>query len=261
MATALQMFFFCSCLWYTLFAMQLVLDLDGRARVLAQIHKRLQRHFGSQGPFLQLDPVSQLVMGLIGGKTYGDVSKAAFERLLKRFCSWEALRDAPVPSIEAAIGGVTFSDVKARRLRDALRMITKDRGALTLDHLDEMSVDDALVWLERLPGVGRKVAAVTLNFSTLRKPALVIDTHHLRVLRRLRFVGERGNFVQAYDSIMPLLPSDWRAADFDEHHCLIKTLGQSICRYRAPVCGECPLQELCPTASAGSGLNRLRDSS
>ena len=111
-------------------------------------------------------------------------------------------------------------------------------------------VEDALAWLERLPGVGRKVAAATLDFSTLRKRALVIDTHHLRVLRRLGFLSGRCTLRRAYDRIMPLVPTDWPPAMLDEHHQLMKCLGQEICRHGMPICRRCPLENLCPMALA-----------
>ena len=229
--------------------MQIALLPDDRPRRLAEIDRRLRRRFGPQGPFLRLDPVSQLVLALIGGRTQGHVSKAAFEALLVRFGSWEAVRDAPVAEIRETIGAVTYAEVKAPRLKAALETITRTEGGLTLDRLESLSVDQALAWLERLPGVGRKVAAATLNFSTLRKVALVIDTHHLRVLRRLGLVGPRSGFRQAHDHMMPLVPRDWTAAEVDEHHQLMKTLGQTICRHDILECGGCPLSDCCPTAS------------
>lgn len=230
--------------------MQLLLALDDRSRRLADIHRRLRRHFGPPGPFLLPDPVSQLVMGLVGGRTRSAVSKAAFAALRARFGSWEAVRDADPADIRAAIGAVTFADLKAPRLKAALETVTARCGRLTLDGLDGMTVAEALAWLERLPGVGRKTAAATLNFSTLRKPALVIDTHQLRVLRRLGLAGRRATAAQAYDRLVPLLPAGWTAADLDDHHQLMKTLGQTLCRHAAPRCGGCPLGDICPTASA-----------
>lgn len=230
--------------------MQLLLDLDDRTRRLAKIHRRLHRRFGTPGPVLRLDPVSQLVLGLIGGRTRSEVSKSAFEALLVRFGDWAAMRDAPADEIEAVIRTVTFPEIKAPRLKMALVAITKAHGGLTLDSLAGLPVEAALTWLERLPGVGRKVAAATLNFSTLRMRALVIDTHHLRVLRRLTFVGEHSNLTQAYDRIMPILPSAWSAAALDDHHQLMKRLGQTICRHYEPLCRCCPLHDLCPTAPA-----------
>ena len=189
-------------------------------------------------------------MGIVGGRTRGEVSKDAFEALLARFGSWEAVRDAPVAEIYEAIAVVTFAELKAPRLKAALQAVTRDRGRLTLDILDGLTVDEALAWLERLPGVGRKVAAATLNFSTLRKAALVIDTHQLRVLRRLALVGPYADLAQAFDLIMPIVPNAWTAHDMDEHYQLMKTLGQTLCRHIAPSCRRCPLRELCPTALA-----------
>lgn len=229
--------------------MQLVLIPDDRTDCLNVIHGRLLRHFGRPGPFLRLDPVSQLVMGLIGGRTRGQVSAAAFLRLRGRFTDWESLRDAPVTEIRDIISDVTFSEVKALRLKAALRAATLYRGTLTLDFLEAFSVHSALAWLERLPGVGRKTAATVLNFSTLRKPALVIDTHHLRILRRLGLVGQRDNIARAYDQLAPLLPKDWSAGDIDDHHQLMKLLGQRLCRPTEPACCICPLCDICSNGS------------
>jgi len=227
--------------------MQLSLDIDDRGRTLRDIHCRLWQRFGRQGPFLLLDPVSQLVMAIIGGRTHGDISKAAFLALFKRFGTWEDLRDAAQAEIEALIADVTFADAKAPRLKAALRQVTDAHDRLSLESLRDLPIGDALAWLEQLPGVGRKSAAVVLNFSTLQRRALVIDTHHLRVLRRLRLVGWRCNTAQAYERIVPLLPADWCADDLSEHHQLVKTFGQQICCHAAPKCGACPLMDLCPT--------------
>lgn len=233
--------------------MQLMLNLDDRldkgAFKLAVIDERLRRHFGLSTRSLRRDPVSQLILALIGGRTRSAVSKRAFETLQSRFGAWAALRDAPVDQIQAAIRPVTFAEIKAPRLKAALIAITEAQGGLTLDSLADLPVEGALAWLERLPGVGRKAAAATLNVSTLRMRALVIDIHHLRVLRRLALVGIRSNLTQAYDRLMPLLPPDWSAAALDEHHQRMKRLGQTVCRQDGPLCHCCPLRDLCPSAA------------
>jgi endonuclease-3 len=235
--------------------MQLVLAFDERSRVLAKIHGRLRQRFGPQGPWLLLDPVSQLVLGILGTRTRGEISKTAFEALIVRYSRWEAARDASVAELRGIIAEVTYPDVQAPRLKAALQAVTASTGGLTLDHLSGLTVEHALVWLERLPGVGRKIAAATLNFSVLRKVALVIDTHHLRVLRRLGLVDRGADAAEAYDRLMPVLPGGWTAADLDEHHQLMKALGQEICRHAHPLCHRCPLHDLCP--SIGSGGHRL----
>ena len=226
--------------------MQLLLHLNGETSLFARIHDRLIRRFGRPQPCRQLDPVSQLVMGIIGGRTLGADSLKAFGALRAGFETWEVLRDGPGPAVERAIRPVTYAEAKARHLQAALRQLTSQRGRLELDFLADWPVEAALAWLERLPGVGRKVSAATLNFSTLRRPALVIDTHHLRVLARLRLVGNRSSIAAAYDHVMPRLPAAWSAAELDDHHQLFKTLGQKLCRARDPSCGPCPLRDLCP---------------
>lgn len=234
--------------------MQMSFPFDERSKALLDIHERLQRRFGPQGPFLLLDPVSQLIKGLIGARTHGDVTKPAFEALLARFCGWDALRDADVIDIEHTIRKVTFPETKAHYLKAALMQMTRLNGVLTLDNLNAMPATEALSWLEHLPGVGRKVAAATLNFSTLRKAVLVIDTHHLRILRRLRLVRAGADYREAYDAMILIAPASWSAADYDDHHQLMKVLGQTVCKHQSTSCLRCPLQSLCPTAAQPPAL-------
>lgn len=230
-------------------AMQLALQLDGRQARFAEVDRRLRRHYSPSGPWLRLDPVSQLVLGMVGGRTYEADSRRAFLMLCDRYRGWERLRDAPSAEIREAIQAVTYAEVKARRLKAALSAVTRRRGSLSLDFLATWRVASALAWLESLPGVGRKTAAATLNFSTLKMPALVIDTHHLRVLRRLGFVGLRTTLPDAYDRVVPYLPMQWRPEDLDAHHQRMKTLGQDVCSHAEPTCGLCVLRDLCPSAA------------
>ncbi|WP_424831439.1 endonuclease III domain-containing protein [Ruegeria sp.] len=223
---------------------------DNRSDQLMTIHRRLFHCFGQPGPYLMLDPVSQLVMGLVGGRTRGDVSSAAFLRLARRFSGWEDLRDASVTEIRTIIADVTFSELKAPRLKAALQAVTASQSTLTLDFLAELSVSSGLCWLERLPGVGRKTAATVLNFSTLRRRALVVDTHNLRVFQRLGLVRPQDGAIEVYETLVPLLPHDWQARDFDDHHQLVKMLGQRLCRPTSPVCSVCPLRDLCRYGTA-----------
>ncbi len=236
--------------------MQLLLPLSGEAALIAEVHGRLLARFGRPGPFRPLDPVSQLVMGIIGGRTLGADSLRAFEALRARFASWEALRDGPAAAVEAAIRPVTYGPAKAQHLQRALHQLTALRERLELDFLGDWPVESALVWLERLPGVGRKVSAATLNFSTLRRPALVIDTHHLRVLARLHLVDPRAAIAEAYDHIVPRLPNGWDADDLDDHHQLLKKLGQTYCHAGTPSCGGCPLRDLCPSGCMAPVVRR-----
>ncbi len=228
--------------------MQLAFELDDRPARLVEVHRRLMTVFGPVADHPRLDPVSQLVLAQLSGRTRGAVSKTAFRRLRNGFGSWAAVRDAPEEAVRDTIREVTFAEAKAPQIQAALARISDAAGVPTLDSISDLPVAEALECLERLPGVGRKVAAAVLNFSTWRKAALVIDSHHLRVLRRVGIIGHRATVRQAYDAVMPLLPADWGADALDAHHQVVKVLGQRHCRPTAPSCHHCPIADLCRSA-------------
>ena len=93
-----------------------------------------------------------------------------------------------------------------------------------------------------LPGVGRKTANVMLSHQ-FGVPAIAVDTHVFRVANRTGLATGRTP-EEVEQGLMKLIPrSDWSAA----HHWLIWH-GRKICRARSPLCQQCSLQRLCPTA-------------
>lgn len=223
--------------------MQMGFDF-GAARELAAVRDRLRCRFGAVREMPGSDPLGQLFRSLIASRTLDEVSLRAYRRLRHRFPTWPELAAAPPLWIERALTEVTFAEAKAHWIGPALRQIRAERGTFSLDFLGGWPVAPALAWLERLPGVGRKVAAATLNFSRLQRPVFVVDSHVLRVLRRFGFVDPWAETEAAYAAVMTAAP-DWTAAEFFELHLLLKRLGQSLCRARQVHCGPCPLAELC----------------
>ena len=190
------------------------------------------------------DPLSQFAYSLISARTYDAVSVRAFENLRHIFPDWEKLAEADASLIEDAICDVTYAERKASYLRAALRMIRSRVGRIDLDFLADWSVELSMRWLMALPGAGPKVAAATLNFSTLRKRAFVVDTHVLRILRRMGLVAQNADISAACETAMASLPN-FDADDFYELHWLLKSLGQIICTHSAPQCDACPLGAMC----------------
>ena len=96
--------------------------------------------------------------------------------------------------------------------------------------------------LIKLPGVGRKTANVVLSHQ-FGVPAIAVDTHVFRVANRTGLArGETPDAVE--QGLMKLIPrTDWSAA----HHWLIWH-GRKICRARSPLCRQCSLSQLCPSA-------------
>ncbi len=214
---------------------------------IAEIHRHLLTHYGPPPAWLRPPPLSQLVLALLGTRTQTEVSKRVFEAVFRRYRSWEAVRVATPEDLAPILTPLTFAERKAVHLPAALRQIHARRGSLDLDFLRDWPVEDALSWLEDLPGVGAKVSAAVLNFSRLQMRALVVDTHHLRVARRLGIVPPDATIPAAARQLTRQLPDDWTATDFDVHHTLMKHHGQRRCRHHTPICQRCPLRTLCPT--------------
>ena len=226
---------------------QLPLDLDppGPPSPLPWIRAHLLALYGEQRDFWRPDPISQLVAAMVSSRTRDEVSLPAFARLRRRYPTWEALARAAPVDIEAVIHPVTFADRKAELIPRALRMIAARNGRFDLAFLADWPEEMAMRWLTELPGVGAKIAATTLNFSALRRRALPVDTHLLRIGERFGPLPPDADYEDGYDIYMSLVPDHWDADDIYEFHWLMKLHGQRVCRHAMPACTHCPLQALC----------------
>jgi len=231
--------------------MQLSLGPDPRTQVLRDVQQRLAGRFGRivRPPEKRRDPVWTLVHGVIGARTKTAASNAATDGLLGEYGSWEAVAGAPLPDLTRLLATQTFPDLSAERLKSCLMELVRRQGRADLSHLADLGTEEAMAWLETLPGVARKVAAGVMNASTFGRKALVIDGHHRRIVQRMGLVPKLADTARAYDALMPILPEEWSAADIDEHHLLVKRLGQTVCRPSRPECGVCAVRELCRTAA------------
>ena len=188
-----------------------------------------------------------LVHGVIGARSKTAVSNASTDALLSTYGSWEAVARAPVAELSDRLARQTFPEQSARRLKACLEQVVALRGSVDLRHLSNLPTAEAMVWLEALPGVGRKIAAGVMNTSGFARSVMVIDSHHRRIMQRMGIVPAKADTARAYDALMPLLPPEWHAADMDEHHLLLKKLGQTFCRPREPRCKNCPVRADCAT--------------
>lgn len=216
---------------------------------LPRVHQLLLEHYGPPPPREPWDPLTQFIYSLLASRTQTTESLAIFERLRAQYPTWDELRDAPVAQIEQALAGITFAETKAPRIKLALQQITARVGTLTLDFLAKYRTEKVREWLEQFEGVGPQVSAAIVNFSTLRRRAISVDAHHLRVTQRLKLTP-RADAAITEERLMRLVPPTWDAAMLDQHHALIKLHGQTLCTFNDPHCTRCPLLALCPTGQA-----------
>lgn len=232
--------------------MQLDLGPDNRTDILRRMQAALIATFGRiiRPPDKRRNPVWVLVHGVIGAQTKTAASNASTDGLIAEFGSWEAVATLSPDELEARLQRQTFPNVAAQRLKACLCAIIAERGRVDLSHLDQLNTGDAMAWLEQLPGVARKNSAGVMNASTFNRKAMVIDGHHRRIMQRMGIVPAKADTERTYDTLMPILPGEWSAPDMDEHHLLLKKLGQTHCRVRKPQCEGCPVREDCETGRA-----------
>jgi endonuclease-3 len=204
------------------------------------VHHRLLDIYGEPEWRPHLDPVSELVSTILSQNT-NDVNRdVAFDRLVARFPTWEEARDAHVEEIIEAIRPAGLANQKGPRIQEALRVITQERGELTLDFLADIPVEEAKRWLSAIKGVGPKTAAIVLLFS-LGRPAFPVDTHVHRVTKRLGLIGVRTSRERAHVELESLVPPE----NYYAFHLNLIRHGRQVCTSRKPRCSDCTLIDLC----------------
>src|SRR5581483_5085448 len=86
-------------------------DVAALSAKALEVTRRLTELYGEL-PFSEKDPMSQLVDILLSHRTRDEQTAAAWENLLERFGSWEAVRDAPTQEVQDTIANVDFPEVK-----------------------------------------------------------------------------------------------------------------------------------------------------
>jgi endonuclease-3 len=193
------------------------------------------------------------LIGTVLSQNTSDVnSHRAFEQLKERFPTWENVLAARPSRIASAIRSGGLGEIKSRRIKQILREIQRERGELDLSFLRRMTVPEASDYLTGLPGVGPKTAACVLLFS-LGLPVFPVDTHVLRVSKRLGLVSPKTTMERAHKVFGVMLNSSgsrgtdgWSAGDMLALHLGLVRHGREICSARRPRCEVCPLFDLCP---------------
>lgn len=221
-----------------------------RTRVGA-VRDALRSYYGHPRNEPHHAPLDELVLTVLSQNTNDRNRDVAYERLRDRFPDWEAVARAPEAQIEEAIRPGGISKVKAGRIKAMLGAIEAERGDLDLGFLVEAPREEALDFLERLPGVGRKTAACVMLFS-FDRPELPVDTHVYRVASRLGLIRPRASFGEAHDVLLAATEPD----EVYEVHVNLIRHGRRICTARAPACPECPLLAVCPYGKRAVGRRR-----
>jgi len=150
--------------------------------------------------------------------------------LFKRYPTLEALASANIEEVENIVHPCGFYRVKARDIVAASAMILGVFGGRVPDTMDD---------LLRLPGVGRKTANLILG-DIYKKPAVVVDTHCIRLSNRIGLVNTKDP-VKIEMELREKLPPE-KSSDFC-HRLVLH--GRAVCAARNPACNVCCIAALC----------------
>ena len=156
--------------------------------------------------------------------------------LFDRYRTAEDYAGADREELEELIRSTGFYRNKAKYIQGMARKLVEEHDG---------RVPRSMEALTELPGVARKTANVILSNAFERNEGVVVDTHVQRVSRRLGLTDhERPEKIE--EDLMEVLPRErWRSFAWR-----LILHGRNTCSARSPSCGDCILEDLCPSAHA-----------
>jgi endonuclease-3 len=151
--------------------------------------------------------------------------------LFKKFPTPTDFAHAPLVEIEEQIRSTGFYHNKAKSLNGAARRLIAEYSGKVPQTMEELLT---------LPGVARKTANVVLGVAFQKAVGVVVDTHVLRLSRRLELT-KATEPIQVEKDLMKIIPQNrWIAFSHEMiHH------GRQVCIARKPRCIDCTLEPLC----------------
>lgn len=144
----------------------------------------------------------------------------------------EALAEAEQADVEAIVRPCGLFRTKAESIRAACRILVDEYGGIVPDDMDA---------LLSLPGVGRKIANLLLG-DIYKRPAVVTDTHCIRICGRLGFYDESLKDPARVEKILVTIIEPAEQSDFCHR---IVQFGRDVCTARSPRCEGCVLRDIC----------------
>jgi endonuclease-3 len=217
-------------------------DRRRRRRLADVVLERLGERYGYPtwaGP--RLDAVSELVLTILSQNTADTNSFRAFTALRERYATWDEVLAAPTDELEDVIRPGGLAPTKSRRIQHVLAEVHAETGgSWNLSFLGTRPLSEARAWLTSLPGIGRKTAAIILLFG-FGRPQMPVDTHVHRVAWRLGMFPRNTPLERAHDLLEEIL----EPGEMYPFHVELIRHGRDTCRAPRPICGICPLTDVC----------------
>ena len=199
-----------------------------------EIIKRLKEEYPDADCTLDYDDAWKLLVSVRLAAQCTDARvNVVVPKLYEKFPTIEALAQAPVSEIEEIVRPCGLGRSKAKDISGCMKMLVEEYGGKVPDDFDA---------LLKLPGVGRKSANLIMG-DVFGKPAIVTDTHCIRLTNRMGLVDGIKDPKRVEMALWKIIPAE-EGSDFC--HRLVYH-GRDICTARTkPYCDKCCLADICP---------------
>ncbi len=199
-------------------------------QAVVQVLKVLGKRYTAGGGTVMKRPEDTLIATLLSARTTDKQVLKIYPSFRKRFPTLNSLADAKWTDIAESINTIGLYRQKAKAVKKLAQMMLGDFKGRVPSTMDE---------LLRLPGVGRKTASVVLSF-VFGEPAIAVDTHVFRIVRRLGWAQEK-NALKVEQELRALVPKRL----WSEINRTIVPFGRDICVAGRPQCWRCPVAKWC----------------
>ena len=211
-------------------------DLSAKKKLALQVIDRLKTEYPDAACTLDYDHAWQLLVSVRLAAQCTDARvNVVVEKLYEKFPDVESLAQADPDAIEAIVKPCGLGHSKARDISACMKILWDQYGGKVPDDFDA---------LLKLPGVGRKSANLIMG-DVFGKPAIVTDTHCIRLVNRMGLVDGVKEPKKEEMELRKLIPPD-EGSDFC--HRLVFH-GRDVCTARTkPHCERCCLSDICKKA-------------
>ena len=207
--------------------------LEEKKELAAKVIAALKKEYPDAGCTLDYDQAWKLLVSVRLAAQCTDARvNIVVEKLYEKFPDVDALADAPVEEIEAIVKPCGLGHSKARDISACMKILRDKYQGKVPDDFDE---------LLSLPGVGRKSANLVMG-DVFGKPAIVTDTHCIRLVNRMGLVDGIKEPAKVEKELWKIIPPE-EGSDFC--HRLVYH-GREVCTARThPYCEKCCISDIC----------------
>ena len=207
-----------------------------KKQLALEVIERLKREYPDAACTLDYDQAWKLLVSVRLAAQCTDARvNVVVAGLFEKYPTVEALADADVEDIERIVHPCGLGHTKARDISLCMKMLRDEYGGKVPDDFDA---------LLKLPGVGRKSANLIMG-DVFGKPAIVTDTHCIRLANRIGLVDGMKEPAKVEKALWKIVPPEEGS---DLCHRLV-VHGREVCTARTkPYCDRCCLKDICKEA-------------